>query len=285
MVDLHPASTRPCPACGQPQRVIPLPWRGGSRYLWRPCPCREGAIDASEARELARSTSLVKAYAHTDAADDLEALAAQSLTLDRFQRDLLQQGASGEHPLDAAIRWLDEISGAERAILADDEQPAAMLYLTSPTRGCGKTHLAAGIALAARAAGRRVALVEEKRLLAAYWGATLEGQEQLLARYGEQAWLLVLDDLGRRPARRVAEGETTAAADVWDALLNRRYARGGWTVITSNLTPGELLDQGIVTLSTFSRISQMTRRRLVCFYGEDRRLARLPESSPATPGA
>jgi DNA replication protein DnaC len=98
--------------------------------------------------------------------------------------------------------------------------------VTSPTRGCGKTHIATGLALAARETGRSAAFVEEKRLLAAYWGASLEAQERLLIRYGERIWLLVIDDLGRRPVRRQHEDETTSVADVWDALLNRRYARG-----------------------------------------------------------
>lgn len=273
MEELTAVSTRPCPACGAPQGVLAVPWRGGTRYLWRPCPCREGAIDASEARDLARRAELARAYALRDPADDLDALAAQGLTFERFQRELLEAGPSGEHPLDVATGWLEAIRGRGRVAHGDERAPPAMLYLTSPTRGCGKTHLAAGLALAARAAGRRAALVEEKRLLAAYWGASLEAQERLLARYGERAWLLVIDDLGRRPVRRASEEETTGAADVWDALINRRYALGGWTVITSNLTPTELLDQGTITLSTFSRIGQMTRRRVVRFRGEDRRLA------------
>lgn len=275
-MELSAAAVRPCPRCGTPQGVIEVPWRGGRHFLWRPCSCREGAIDASEARDVLRRASLTQAYAQHDPADDLAALAAQGLTLEHFRRELLVTGLSGEHPLDVVTAWLAAIVGLEGARHADEGSPPAMLYLTSPTRGCGKTHLAAGLALAARAAGRRVALVEEKRLLAAYWGASLEEQERLLGRYGERTWLLVIDDLGRRPVRRQGEEETTGVADVWDALLNRRYALGGWTVITSNLTPTELLDQGTINLSTFSRVGQMTRRRLVRFRGEDRRLAGLP---------
>lgn len=273
MEELTAAATRPCPACGAPQGVLAVPWRGSTRYVWRPCPCREQAIEAAEARDLAWRAELARAYARRDPADDLEALAAQGLTLTRFRRELLEAGPSGEHPLDVATSWLEALRGLGRVVLADENAPPAMLYLTSPTRGCGKTHLAAGLALAARAVGRRTALVEEKRLLAAYWGASLEEQERLLTYYGERTWLLVIDDLGRRPVRRASEEETTAAADVWDALINRRYALGGWTIITSNLTPTELLDQGAITLSTFSRIGQMTRRRVVRFRGEDRRLA------------
>lgn len=273
MTELTAADTRPCPVCGAPQGVMEVLWQGGARYLWRPCLCREGAIAASEARDVARRASLAQAYAQRDPADDLDALMAQGLTLERFRRELLEAGPSGEHPLDVATGWLASIAGLEGARHADESAPPAMLYLTSPTRGCGKTHLAAGLALAARAAARRAALVEEKRLLAAYWGASLEEQERLLMRYGERVWLLVIDDLGRRPVRRQGEEETSGAADVWDVLLNRRYALGGWTVITSNLTPTELLDQGTINLSTFSRVGQMTRRRVVRFRGEDRRLA------------
>lgn len=276
MDELSATSMRPCPVCGTPQGVMAVPWRGGTQYLWRPCPCREQAIDTAEARDLARRESLLQSYTRRDPADDLDALAAQGLTLDRFRHDLLVASPSGEHPLDAATVWLAAIGEQARAVHTDADAPPAMLYLTSPTRGCGKTHLAAALALAARAAGRRVALVEEKRLLAAYWGASLEEQERLIRHYGERAWLLVIDDLGRRPVRRQSEEETSGVADVWDALLNRRYALGGWTVITSNLTPTELLDAGTINLSTFSRIGQMTRRRVVRFRGEDRRLAGLP---------
>ena len=276
MAELSADTTRLCLACGVPQGTVAVPWRGGARYLWRPCLCREGAIEAAEAREMSRRAALAASYGERAPTDDLEALAAQGLTLDRFRRELLEAGPLGEHPCDVAGAWLSAITGRVRAVHADEDSPPALLYLSSPTRGCGKTHLAAGLALAARAVGRRTALVEEKRLLAASWGASLEEQERLLTRYAERAWLLVIDDLGRRPVRRASQDETSGAADVWDALLNRRYALGGWTVITSNLTPAELLDQGTVNLSTFSRIGQMTRRRVVRFRGEDRRLVGLP---------
>jgi hypothetical protein len=252
-------------------------WRGGTRHLWRPCRCQEGVIAAVEARDLSRRAGLAQAYAVTDAADDLDAMAAQGLTLTRFQRELVPSGPSGEHPLDVAQGWLQgALAAGPRAVHTDAASPPAMLYLTSPTRGCGKTHLAAGLALAARAAERRAVLIEEKRLLAAYWGASLGDQERLLTRYGDRIWLLVIDDLGRRPIRRQGDEETSSVADVWDALLNRRYALGGWTIITSNRTPAELLDQGTINESTFSRIGQMTRRRVVRVRGEDRRLAGLP---------
>jgi hypothetical protein len=274
MTELTTGSARVCPSCGAAQGTMALPWRGGTRYVWRPCPCREEALVEAAARDVDRRKAMSHTHAPAAPVDDLDALAQQSLTLEGFRRELLEAGPTGEHPLDVATTWLEEaLAAGPRAVHADAAQPPALLYLTSPTRGCGKTHLAAGLALAARAAGRAAALVEEKRLLAAYWGGSLEAQERLLTRYGERAWLLVIDDLGRRPVRRQGEEETTGVADVWDALLNRRYVRGGWTVITSNLTPTELLDAGTINHSTFSRIGQMSRRRLVRFRGVDRRLA------------
>jgi chromosomal replication initiation ATPase DnaA len=198
-------------------------------------------------------------------------LAHQGLTLARFRRELLS-GPPDEHPLDLAVNWLDAaLAAGPYAVHTDEACPPSLLYLTSPTRGCGKTHLATGLALAAREAKQRVALVEEKRLLAAYWGASLEEQERLLVRYGERTGLLVIDDLGRRPVRRQSQEETTSVGDVWDALLNRRYTYGGWTIITSNYTPTELLDRGTINSSTFSRIGQMTRRQVVMIQGEDQR--------------
>jgi hypothetical protein len=271
--DLNACSTRACPVCGLPQTTMAVPWREGTRYIWRPCECREGAIDASEVRRASWRAALNQAYTQPNLVDDLDALAAQGLTLATFRPELLEPGPTGEHPLTVATEWLTSITDLDRAIHTDEAMPPSMLYLTSPTRGCGKTHIATGLALAARETGRSAAFVEEKRLLAAYWGASLEAQERLLIRYGERIWLLVIDDLGRRPVRRQHEDETTSVADVWDALINRRYARGGWTVITSNRTPTELLDTGTINLSTFSRIGQMTRLRVIRVRGEDQRLS------------
>jgi hypothetical protein len=265
-------STRPCPICGAEQGTLAVTWRGAITYLWRSCVCHEAYIAAVEAREQARQAALARIYAQAEAANDLDVLAHQGLTLARFRRELLS-GPPDEHPLDLAVNWLDAaLAAGPYAVHTDAACPPALLYLTSPTRGCGKTHLATGLALAAQAAGQRVALVEEKRLLAAYWGASLEEQEQLLVRYGERTWLLVIDDLGRRPVRRHGHEETTSVGDVWDALLNRRYTYGGWTIITSNCTPTELFDRGTINSSTFSRIGQMTRRKVVPIQGEDQRM-------------
>ncbi|MEI7645976.1 MAG: ATP-binding protein [Chloroflexales bacterium] len=273
MSDLTAETCRVCCTCGAPQGTVAVAWRGGTHYLWSPCSCREVTITASEARDVERESCLAHATVEGSAVDDLDALARQGMTLARFQRELLKSGPTKDHPFDIALGWIKAVQATgPLAIHTDKTNPPAMLYLNSPTRGCGKTHLAAGLALMARESGLRAALVEEKRLLAAYWGASLDAQERLLIRYAERMLFLVIDDLGRRPVRRYADEETTSVADVWDAILNRRYALGGWTVITSNHSPGELLDRGTINYSTFSRIIQMTRRRAVRVWGEDQRL-------------
>lgn len=269
-------SARQCPECGVQQGTMPLPWHGGLRYLWRPCACRDTDLAERAARDAARQAAHVNASAQQDTLGDLTALADQALTIDTFQPDWLAIGADGDHPYDIATVWLDQaLATGARAVHRDPANMGSLLFFTSPTRGCGKTHLAAALALKARTAGRSATFVEEKQLLAAYWGGSLAQQEHLLTRCAERPWLLVIDDLGRRPVRRQGDEETTGVADVWDAMLNRRYVLGGWTIITSNRSPTELLDAGTINLSTFSRIAQMSARRVVRFCGVDRRLAGL----------
>ena len=271
MTTLTAETIRPCPSCGAEQGTLAVTWRGTITYLWRSCVCSEERIKALEARDRMRHDALARIYTQGEAANDLDILAHQGLTLARFRRELVS-GSSDTHPLDLAVNWLNAaLAAGPYAVYTDKACPAALLYLTSPTRGCGKTHLATGLALTARETGQRVALIEEKRLLAAYWGASLEEQERLLVRYGESTWLLVIDDLGRRSVRRQSQEETTSVGDVWDALLNSRYTNGGWTIITSNCTPTELLDRGTINRSTFSRIGQMTLRQMVMLHGEDQR--------------
>lgn len=57
-------------------------------------------------------------------------------------------------------------------------------------------------------------------------------------------------------------------------LLDRRYSCGGWTVITSNFTPDELLEYDVLHPYTYSRLVGMIGGRVLYFDGVDQRGAR-----------
>lgn len=227
---------------------------------------------AFEERQRARAVQLAQ---HLDAGlldDGLATLATQGMTLERFRPGWLAGERDGSHVQRRALGWLEQILPRERASYGDPDSPPAALLCTSPTRGCGKTHLAVALGLEARRQGRRVAFVEEGQFLRRYWGCRLEEQPRLLRLLAERAWLTIIDDLGRRSVRRDAGSASSTVADVWDALLGRRHELGGWTIITSNATPDELLARGTINASTYSRLAQMTGRQYLFFDGVDRRL-------------
>lgn len=118
----------------------------------------------------------------------------------------------------------------------------------------------------ARQAGRLVAFADETAYIERYWAAPMEEKAKLSALPGERAWLTVLDDLGQR------ESTGPGLRDAWYDVVNPRWLKRGWTVITSNWTPDELLARGTINEATYSRIVQMTRGQLVTFTGNDQRL-------------
>lgn len=81
-----------------------------------------------------------------------------------------------------------------------------------------------------------------------------------------RAWLTVFDDMGQR--------ESTGAGlrDAWQDLINLRHGRRGWTVITSNWKPDQLVERGTISEATYSRIVQMTHGKIYTFEGLDQRL-------------
>ena len=107
--------------------------------------------------------------------------------------------------------------------------------------GCGKTHLAVGLAKAAIAAGRTVKLTTETALLRdikrSYGDAAAPDEAVILADLG-RAWLLVLDDVGT-----AAVNATLWYQDILYAIINQRYTAGQPVVLTSNLIPDQLAER------------------------------------------
>jgi DNA replication protein DnaC len=131
--------------------------------------------------------------------------------------------------------------------------------------GCGKTHLAVGLAKAAIAAGRTVKLTTETALLRdikrSYGDAAAPDEAVILADLG-RAWLLVLDDVGT-----AAVNATLWYQDILYAIVNQRYTAGLPVVLTSNLIPDQLAER--LGPRTWSRLLALAE----CFRldGPDRR--------------
>lgn len=169
----------------------------------------------------------------------------------------------------AALRTVERWFGLILAAGAQADYSAtlpAALFLHSPGKGRGKTHIAAGAVHAARAAHKLAVFLEESSYLARRWGCAFEDVGQVVGVPGSRAWLTVIDDLGQR----AKAGESVQ--NVWYEVINGRWLRRGWTIITSNWTLEELATRGTIGEATYSRLRQMTRGLTVRVGGADQRL-------------
>lgn len=250
-----------CPRCGEIVTATEYTSSYGKtvRY-WSGCSCLGEAADRSAA--FSAAASRYQADQRSENAGDTRSLLG--FTFETFDPLRL---AGGEKLVTAARRWLEQIQPLSVApSYTDDDAPRPCLYFHSAGKGRGKTHLAGALVNVARQAGRLVAFADEIAYIERYWAATLEEKAKLSALPGERAWLTVLDDLGQR--------ESTGAGlrDAWYDVVNQRWLKRGWTIVTSNWTPDELLTRGSINEATYSRIVQMTRGRLITFTGNDQRL-------------
>lgn len=186
----------------------------------------------------------------------------QHFTLDTFDHKRLE---GGDQLVRASQRWLEQASAlpfADRAY-AD---PRCCLYFYSSGKGRGKTHLAAAVAMLARAAQKTIAIVDEISFVEGYWAASLEARQQLVSAPAERAWLTVFDDMGSR------ENTPAGLRDCWYDLIGPRWLKRGWTIVTSNWTLKELAERGTIDDRVYSRLFQMTGGKIVTFDGKDQRL-------------
>lgn len=252
-------STETCRGCGAVIELREMPDYAGRPFrYWSDCPCIGKAADRSA--ELTAAARLLHARQRGELVDDTLDLA--SFTFERFAPERLDNGEA----VIAIVRgWLQAINGLPVAP-SYHQKPRACLYLYSAGKGRGKTHLAAAVLNAARAAGRSAVLIDEIGYIERYWAAGLDERAHISALPGDRAWLTVIDDLGQR--------ESTGAGlrDAWYDIVNPRWLKRGWTIVTSNYTPAELLARGTLSEAAESRLTQMCHGKWIELQGRDQRL-------------
>lgn len=261
---------RRCPCCGETQHAVPIRhYNGSTFFVWNVCQAMQHAWDASDSRIIKMDTEKRQAAAEQALGDPgLSRIARFSLAT--FDPDRLRVAFGSDNPFDVVTDWLRAI----RELPAGDYHrgPPVALHLYYPGKGTGKTHLAAGAALAVRAMGKLAVFIEEVSYLERCWAADFADKERLSMLPGEQAYLTVIDDLGQnRPGR-----DPSGVQKVWYNVINRRWSKCGWTIITSNKTLEELMDQGTLSEAAYSRLFQMTRGEVVLLDAADQRLRGAP---------
>ena len=252
-------TAQPCLACGDLIELREMPdYKQRPFRYWSDCRCIGQAADRSI--ELTEQSRAYAADQRTEVIADPVPIAA--FTFDTFDAGRLNNGV---HVLSLIRGWLLAINGLGVAPSYHDK-PRACLYFYSAGKGRGKTHLAGAITNQVRADGRRAVLIDEVSYIESYWAAGFEQRAKLSALPGDQAWLTVIDDLGQK------EGATAGLRDAWYDVFNPRWLKRGWTVITSNWTPDELLAHGTINDATYSRLVQMTHGKVIAFDGADQRM-------------
>jgi DNA replication protein DnaC len=233
------------------------------RWFWADCRCETERQQRYIHRQAELDAALHAREARAALAESgLEPL--DEMTLATFDPRRLRS-TDGAHPYQVATRWLADIADLPRARYADPGGPPAALYFYCPGKGRGKTHLAAALAWEL-CRSERVAFLHEEAYCSRLWSVPFEQREQTSARPGDQAWLTVIDDLGRlEPGKGVR--------NAWYTIANRRWLRRRWLLLTSNFTLEELVERGTICEATYSRLCQMTRGEYVFFDGEDQRRA------------
>lgn len=254
-----------CLTCGSPLELCEYTavWPSGPKTLryWSDCRCIGRAIDRD--RELVLRSELLQTGQRTEVIADPVPIG--QFTFETFDPTRL---ANGAQLIAIVCGWLEAIAGLPVAPSYNDK-PRCCLYFYSPGKGRGKTHLAGAIVNQVRADGRRAVLVDEISYIESYWAADFEAKAKLSALPGERAWLTVIDDFGQR------ESIGPGLRDAWYDIVNPRWLKRGWLIVTSNWTPDELVERGTINAATYSRLVQMTHGKLMTFDGADQRLMTL----------
>jgi hypothetical protein len=238
---------------------------GSPYYIWRICEAQRAAWKVSDTHIAALDAEQRQANAERALGDPGLSRIAH-LLLDSFDPDRLRVQFGCENPHTHLCDWLDAI----RLLPSGDYHrgPPVALHLYYAGKGTGKTHLAAGAALRARSWGKLAVFIEETSYLTRSWSVPFEEKERMVALPGDLAWLTVIDDLGQNAPGR----DPTAVQRTWYDVINRRWLRRGWSIITSNKTLDELMTQGTLSEAAYSRLHQMTRGEVVLMEGDDQRL-------------
>jgi hypothetical protein len=261
---LTPESQVPCLNCGAILEPREVEWKGQIFYWQRPCPCRDQVIDERERKIADMDATYRRAQAFRGLGDTGMKL-VEGFALESFDPRKLKETELG-HPYTLATKWINDIIDAGDVANYHDGPPAA-LYFLSPGKGRGKTHLAAGLMWEIQNHHKKLAVfLDETTFIERRWATTsFEEKERLASLPGSQAWLTVIDDLGNHNGGQ-------GVADTWYAVFNRRWLKRGWTIITSNFTPEQLLEKGTINDATYSRLRQMIQSTCIFFDGKDIRL-------------
>jgi len=245
--------------CNTPVELREMPDHKGRPFrYWSDCPCIGKAADRAVA--LTAQARALQAHQHGAIVADTADLSA--FTFETFDARRLENGA---HVVALVRGWLDAIAGLPVAP-SYHEKPRACLYLYSAGKGRGKTHLAASALNVARAAGRSAVFVNENDYLESYWAAPLDQRAAISDAPGRRAWLTVIDDMGQR------ESTGPGMRDAWYDILDPRWLKRGWTIITSNYTPDELHAHGTISAASLSRLTQLCHGKQIELIGTDQRL-------------
>lgn len=264
--------TRACPCCSELQHAVPIRHYNGSTFLiWNVCQAQQQAWDAEDRQIAHRTSDLAQRQLEAERTMGDPGLARIArFTLATFDPDRLRVALGDDNPHGRVLDWLAAIHDLPSGDY--HQEPPVALHLYYPGKGTGKTHLAAGAALAARAMHKLAVFIEEVSYLERCWAADFADKERLSMLPGEQAWLTVIDDLGQnRPGK-----DPTGVQKVWYNVINRRWSKCGWTIITSNKTLEQLMDQGTLSEAAYSRLYQMTRGEVVLMDADDQRLRGTP---------
>lgn len=262
-----PDDTRACPCCNEIQHAVPIQhYLGRTFYIWNVCQAMQHVWDASDAKVIQQDAARRQELAE-QALGDPGLARISRFSLASFDPDRLQVTFGDDNPLDITTEWLAAI----RSQSAGDyySGPPVALHLYFAGKGTGKTHLAAGAALCAKAWGKLAVFIEEVSYLERCWAADFADKERLSMLPGEQAWLTVIDDLGQNPPSKKDPSGTQKA---WYNVINKRWLKCGWTIITSNKTLKQMRDQGTLSDAAYSRLYQMTRGEVIEMRAPDQRL-------------
>lgn len=264
----HEADLRACPCCGEGQHAVPIRhYNGSTFYVWNVCQAMQRAWDSSDQHLAHSRRDLEKRQLEAEKAmGDPGMSQIARFTLASFDPDRLRVQLGDENPHTRVLDWLAAIRDLPHGDYHSG--PPIALHLYYAGKGTGKTHLAAGAALAARAMGRLTVFLEEVSYVERTWAADFGDKEQLSMLPGESAWLTVLDDIGQNAPGR----DPRALQKAWYNVINRRWLKAGWTIITSNKTLEQLMDQGTLSEAAYSRLYQMTRGEVLLLDADDQRL-------------
>ncbi len=249
-----------CPRCKELIEFRQLGTREHAIRYWSDCSCWLQECDQAAHRN-ASAQDHASDYRAEPIFSDVRQY--QGFTFDAFDSSFL---VGGDKLVAAGRRWLEQagvLPFADRSYT----DPRCCLYFHSTGKGRGKTHLAAAIALTARAADKTISIVDETGFLETYWAAGFEQRAHLTSGPADRAWLTVFDDMGSR--EKTPEG----LRDLWYDLIGPRWLKRGWTIVTSNWTLDELAARGTIDDRVYSRLYQMTGGKIITFDGADQRLA------------